>query len=543
MSLSPEQQQAEFDRRHKQFQDYLGSTEYQEKLIERLKLNDAGERRADARSYIWHLCARPDNPVEGAKFFLNNFGWTFDPRPEHAPNHLPFITFEYQDQAIQWFIDHVDNGRDGLLEKSRDMGASWLLFVWLPIWYWLFRDGISILVGSYKEDLVDDRTIQSLFGKIDYALESLPKWMMPKGFKSNKHRVFKRITNPANGNLIIGDSMNPRFGRGSRQTVVLFDELGFWDYAKDAWESCGDTASCRIANSTPQGYNYFASLKESGIDVLTLIWKLHPLKDDLWYAAEQNRRSEEEMAQEIDLSYSKSREGRVYPEWNDQYVIRGLFPYEDNAPLYVGWDFGKTDDTGIIWAQPDQRGRLRIVDVYRNTGKNIDFYVPLITGIIPSEGYTYTPAELDLIEEHKEWRRGTHFGDPAGRFRNQISDETVFSVLRTHGIIVNFKENWKGFETRRRATKTMIMNGINMNENQRTLYFNICMINAAYPKVRNEGVQTVKSEKPKHDWTSHYRSALEYLALGMEDHRIRKITPKDHFPVKPAQIRRRATTY
>lgn len=541
MAVTAEQERAEFERRRNIFSGYLHSQEYQEKLIQRLKINDSGDRSAEARAYIWQLCARPDNPFEGLKFFVNNFGWTFDPRPEHEPFHLPFITFEYQDTALAWFIDHIDNGRDGLVEKSRDMGMSWLIFVWGPLWYWLFRDGASFLLGSYKEDLVDDRTPDSLFGKLDYALNSLPKWMQPARFNIEKHRTKLRLTNPANGNIITGDSMNPQFGRGSRKTAVLFDELGFWEYAKDAWESCGDTTSCRIANSTPQGYNYFASLKEQGIDVLTLMWRLHPLKDEFWYAFEKLRRSEEEVAQEIDLSYTKSREGKVYPEWNEENVQRAYYPYDSQAQLYVSWDFGKTDDTAIIWAQPDREGRLRIVDTYRNVGKNIDFYIPFITGIVPSDGYKYTAAEFELIVEHKDWKRGIHFGDPAGRFRNQISDETVFSVLKDNGVIVNFKERWKEFTVRKSATKRLIMEGINLNENPRTQYFNLCLINAAYPKVRNEGVQAVKSDKPKHDWTSHYRSSLEYLALGIEERQEVYMRPHDKFPKK--DNKRRSTAY
>lgn len=534
MALTEAQVQQENARRKEVFEKYLHSKEYQDRLVQRLKLTDGGERSAEARTYLWHLCARPDNPVEGAKFFINTFGWTLDPRPEHEPFHLPFITFEYQDKAIEWFIDRVDNGRDGLIEKSRDMGMSWLLFVWMPLWYWLFRDGSNILLGSYKEALVDDRTPDSLFGKLDYALQSLPKWMLPPRFNHDKHRTKLRLTNPANGNVITGDTMNPNFGRGSRKTVVLFDELGFWEYAKDAWESCGDSTSSRIANSTPQGFNFFALLKESGIGVLTLLWKLHPLKDEQWYEFEKLRRSEEELAQEIDLSYTKSREGRVYAEWTEPNVIRGHFPYVEGRPLFIGWDFGKTDDTAIIWLQKDEDDRFRIIDTYRNTGRNIDFYIPLITGIIPSEfdgRYHYTESEMEVIREHKEWKKGTHFGDPAGRFRNQISDETVFTVLRDHGIVVNFKERWKEFKVRKSATKRMIMSGINLNNNKRTEYFNICMINAAYPKVRNEGQQIIKSEAPKHDWTSHYRSALEYLALGLEDHSPIAMKPKDK--IKP----------
>lgn len=532
MPESKDKDSVEFERRKKQFEEYLESPEYSEKLLQRVQLADAGNRSLKAQSYVSHLCAQPDNPVEGCIFFIENFGWSFDPRPEHAPHHLPFIMFDYQRDAIRWIIEHIDNGRDGLVEKSRDMGASWLLFVWVTVWYWLFRDGVNFLIGSYKEALVDDRTNDSLFGKIDYSLQSLPKWMLPKKFNPEKHRTKLKLINPTNGNQITGDTMNPQFGRGSRKTCILFDELGFWDYAQDAWGSAGDATSCRIANSTPHGYNYYSMLKDSGIDVITLHWKLHPLKDQHWYDFECERRTPEEVAQELDISYSKSREGRVYGEWDDRYVHLGLSPYDENLPLYIAWDFGKTDDTAIIWAQPRREGGLNIVDTFRGTGKNIDYYVPFITGITPSGSYLYTDAELKVIESHAGWRPGTHFGDPAGKFTNQVVDLSVIDVLRNYGIIINFQERWKYHSTRKSATKRLIMEGIYLNANERTKYFDICMLNAAYPKARSEGIEQYNTTKPKHDSTSHYRSALEYLALGIEDYRPRKSGVFDKFPKK-----------
>ena len=523
--------QLEFERRKKKFQDYLNSDAYKEKLILRLQINDACNRYAEARINTWNLCARPDNPVEGCKFFVNNFGFTFDPRPHANPNHLPFILFDYQDDVIAWLIRHIDNGTDGLIEKSRDMGISWIVFVYVSVWYWLFRDGINILVGSYKEALVDNKTKDSLFGMIDYAVDSLPKWLLPKGFNKDKHRTQMKLVNPANGNLITGDTMNPDFGRGARKTAILFDELGSWDYAKDAWESAGDSTSCRIANSTPKGYNFYAMLRESGIDILTLHWKRHPLKDQDWYAFECSRRTEEEVAQELDISYNKSQEGRVYPEWNEDNVERGFFPYDENLPLYVGWDFGKTDDTAIIWAQPIH-GKLRIVDTYRNTGKTIDFYIPFCTGITPSDGYKYTPKDLEKIADHKYWKRGTHFGDPAGRFGNAVSNETVITVLRTAGITVNFDDRWKGFQVRKTALKLLIRDGIQLNQNEETKYFDVCIAQASYPQVKNQGVQEVKSVDPKHDYTSHYRSSFEYLALGISNFKSKIHRPYDKFKPK-----------
>lgn len=526
-------EKAEFQRRKKKMEDYLSSREYQDKLILRLQINDACHRSIEAKTKTWNLCERVSNPVEGCIFFIENFGYTFDPRPQSAPHHFPFILFPYQKDAIKWLIEHIDNGRDGLIEKSRDMGISWVVFVWVIIWYWLFRDGINFLLGSYKEALVDNRTKDSLFGMIDYAIDGLPKWIMPKGFQKDKHRTQMKLVNPANQNLIAGDTMNPDFGRGTRKTAIMFDELGSWDYAKDAWESAGDSTACRIGNSTPKGYNYFAMLRESGIDVLTLHWKLHPMKDQEWYDFECLRRSPEEVAQELDISYSKSQEGRVYPDWNDVNIEQGYFPYDDTLPLFVGWDFGKTDDTAIIWAQM-KNGRLRIIDTYKNSNKLIEFFIPFVTGIVPSERYSYTKEDLEKIDSHKHWKRGVHFGDPAGRFQNQVTNDTVLSVLRNHGINVNFKDQWKEFQKRKTAARTRMLDGIQLNENKDTKYFNVCMLNASYPKVKNQGIEMVRSKDPKHDYTSHYRSAFEYLCLGLSEYRVQakshydKVPPKNH---------------
>ena len=544
MINSPEQVELEMKRRDRVLDEYLNSNEYQEKLKTRIKIQDAGDRNKEARTNIFHLCTRPDDPAEGCIFFIENFGWTATTKM-HIKN-LPFILFDFQKRAIREIVSHIDKGRDIFLEKSRDMGVSWIVFCYIAVWYWLFREGSNGLLGSYKEKLVDDRSVDSLFGKIDYAIINLPNWMLPEGYSDKKCRTKLKLYNPANGNIITGDTMNPNFGRGSRKTYIAFDELAFWDYAKDAWESAGDATNCRIANSTPNGYDFYAMLRESGIDIVTLHWREHPLKDTEWYNFECNRRTEEEVAQELDISYTKSKVGRVYPEWNDTNVLVGSYEYDDKLPLYVSWDFGKSDDTAIIWAQPSNQG-LRIIDVYRNTGKNIDFYIPFITGMIYGDGnYSYKQEDLDLIATRKNWKKATHFGDPAGRFQNQVSDDNVIDILRQYGIIVNFRDKWKEFKIRKHCAKLLIMSRILLNDNPRIKYFNLCMIQASYPQVKVNGVGEIRSEKPRHDSTSHYRSSFEYLSIGLDELVERKVTVFDKFPKRTKERRvwgRRAVHY
>lgn len=398
-------EQQEMKRRARLFYDYQHSEDYREKLVQRLQVNDACTKDVKTQALTWTLCARPENPAEGCIFFIENFGWTLDPRPQAAPHHLPMILYDYQKDAIRAIIEAIDTGNDMLFEKSRDMGASWLLFVYVPLWYWLFRDGSNFLVGSYKQDLVDNRTRDSIFGMMDYAIESLPLWMLPKGFNQVKHRTQMKLINPANNNQITGDTMNPNFGRGQRKTAVLFDELGFWDYAKDAYEACGDVTACRIANSTPNGQNYYHSLRMADeANVYTMNWRQHPLKDEQWYEFECSRRTPESVAQELDISYEKSLEGRVYPEWNESNVHIGHYEYDSQLPLYVGWDFGREDGTAIIWAQRDRSNKLRIVDTFYKAGKHIEFFVPFVTGVLGMDmlsKYDYRPEEIEMIDRHR----------------------------------------------------------------------------------------------------------------------------------------------
>jgi hypothetical protein len=524
-----ELQDKEEIRRQQITDKYYASKDIMDRQIQRLKITDASDKNPEARVLTWKLCQREEASAEGCIFFIENFGWTYNARMMNIGRsaHLPFVLYEFQKDAIRQLVDHIENGRDLLIEKSRDMGVTWLT-VWVFLWFWLFRDGTNLLVGSYKEALVDNRSDDSMFGRLDYALDSLPKWMMPRYFQKKKHRTKLKLQNPANYNLISGDTMNPDFGRGSRKTAIFFDELGSWDYAKDAWESAGDTTNCRIANSTPKGYNFYAKLRNSGIDLLTLHWSKHPLKDQEWYDFECSRRTPEEVAQELDISYNKSQEGRVYPEWNENNVVLGNFEYDETLPLYVGWDFGKEDPTCIIWAQP-KNGRLRIIDTYTRNGKNIDFFVPFVTGMVSSESYDYTKTDYEIIERHKTWKKGVHFGDPAGRNGNQVTDATVLTILKSHGININFKETWQPFQKRKRAVKSLIMNGIDINRNDLTEFFNMSMENASYPKVKVSGEDEIRSLKPKHDWTSHYRSAFEYLALGLEEFVHRSAQPYDKF--------------
>ena len=90
-----------------------------------------------------------DKPAD----FINDWGMTFDPRNAEVslPTTIPFLLFGRQREFIDYLHRKWRAREDGLAEKSRDMGVSWLC-VGFAVWMWLFHSGTVVGFGSRKEE-------------------------------------------------------------------------------------------------------------------------------------------------------------------------------------------------------------------------------------------------------------------------------------------------------------------------------------------------------------------------------------------------------
>jgi hypothetical protein len=452
-------------------------------------------------------------------FFINLFGFTFDPR-EGAPHpDLPFLMTDnrqYQMEVIEWFTSLLDNQEDGLLEKSREMGATWLFVAWL-CHNFLFRKGFQALVGSRKEDLVDNWTLDSHFGKIAYFLEHLPRWLLPKGYNPGQHRMKLKVVNPENGNVIIGESSNPNFSRQGRYTVIVMDEAAFWDDFEQAFRATTQSTPTRILISTVNGppeQNGFAKERFSGRHrIFTLHFSRDSAKNAEWERTQRSRMTKEDAAQELDIDYHRSGRGLVYPDF--VHTKQGLYPWEPRWHLFVAWDFGIHDDTALIWiARNATTGKTRIVDCYSNRDKAIDFYVPFILGSFPDDNtHDYTELDKIIIADHAHFPRAMHYGDPDVYKRSVASGTSAYHVLAGHNIIIQTNQKDNDFAERKRKTELGIRNieGINMPN---CVEFYNALSNARFPQRNPTSQSTNEKIKPIHDGTSHYRSALEYYFVN-----------------------------
>jgi phage terminase large subunit len=155
-------------------------------------------------------------PVE----FIEDWCQTFDPRNActDKPTRLPLILFPRQRDFIEFLHECVKGESGGLVEKSRDMGATWLA-VSFSVWLFLFVPGATVGWGSRKEALVDRiGDMSSIFEKIRFQLRSIPRQFWPVKFNED-NMSFMRIF-AASGESITGESGDD-IGRGGR-TLCYF---------------------------------------------------------------------------------------------------------------------------------------------------------------------------------------------------------------------------------------------------------------------------------------------------------------------------------
>jgi len=286
---------------------------------------------------------------------------------------LPFITWPFQDNAFLC-LDESIGVTDVIVEKSRDMGASWICLTTFA-YRWLFRPMESFLMVSRKEALVDGAG-DSLFSHIDFILKGLPSWMRPQR-KRNK----LKLVNEENGSKIEGESTTDNIGRGGRRTALLIDEFAAFDQGGwDVLSATADNTNTRLFNSTPNGTgNAFFAQLEGGTPRLRMHWSAHPEKGAGLYRPSRTGGVEiidKDFIYPADFKFlgevPSGEEGYRSP-WYDRECIRRSHAVEIATQLdidyqgsaYPFFDPQTMRDLKLEFCrEPDHVGHLRVLDGY-----------------------------------------------------------------------------------------------------------------------------------------------------------------------------------
>ncbi len=254
--------------------------EYTANLRFRRRVLELAYQDEEYAKELWIACKRD------YLFYFNVFGWTYNPRLMPKSTVVPFITYAYQDKGFEEMFMAAIMGYDLYVEKSRDMGVTWM-FLWVDDYLWRFHSDQSIRLVSRNENLVDKtEDPDSLFWKLDFINDHLPYFLRLED-DVDQHRTHLQLKNHKTGSMINGVSTTGDVSRGGRCGLMDLDEFAAVDEGEAVLKSTRDVTNCRFFVSTHKGTNTaFYRLGKTNIRKLRMHWSEHPEKRKGLYQAD-----------------------------------------------------------------------------------------------------------------------------------------------------------------------------------------------------------------------------------------------------------------
>lgn len=439
-----------------------------------------------------------------------------------AVNYCKTLDIDCNPPEIKHFPDYrflnklfrqLNKGNDLHVEKSRQMLLSWATMIFF-LHQVLLIENTQLLIISAKQVFADDggktSTPQSLLGKARFVYDHLPGFLS-KDLEGEEVLTFKNmsIINKKNNSTIKAETSSPNAGRGGNYNMIFIDEAAYIPDSEAVFTAC--RLACKkglIVCSTPNGKgNILWRLKygteESGFEYLRFHWSDHPLRSKEWYNQRKKSMTDEQVSKELEIKYTTIISGKIFEEFNyEQHVYSERLTYNSALPVHTSWDFGIGDPTAILFIQTDPNDYIYIIDEYQDSGKDTSFYAEKIVEIVNKWGLNKTDAKNLLIHS-------THYGDPAGRQRGPRLESWIGDLYNRAGIIIKTKPGVSKIDKINRV-KTLI-------RNNRILISPHCTgIIEAIQNYRRETDKfgRILSEKPVHDWASHYNDSLQEFVVN-----------------------------
>lgn len=364
--------------------------------------------------------------------------------------HLPFVTWQIQDDHILEVERAVKDGYDLLTDKSRDMGATWDHIV-VYHHQWLFQEDRSFLELSRKEDCVDQLGHSgeagsdpgTLLGKHDYINRFLPSWMLPSYERKRMHLI-----NLVNRSRIDGESTNSTAGSSDRRTSILLDEMAKMPEGEAIKRSTKDVTACRLVNSTPDGPGTeYSKWRLSGqIKVFVMPWWEHPEKGknrytkqnpitgkwtirSPFYDHEDEVRSPREMAIELDMDHVGS--GATFFELYNIEVAKSLFgrdprsrwsiDFEPSVPEEAIRKIVKTRDRNRIRIRHDPKGPLILWSGLIHGRLDQTKHYVIGSDISKGQGASNSASSIFCVEDQEKVGEWADANTPPYEFARQMT--------------------------------------------------------------------------------------------------------------------------
>lgn len=396
-------------------------------------------------------------------YWTEKWVWTYDPRLVGKPGgaFVPFKLWPRQKEFLRWLEERVEANEEGLLEKSRDVGATYLCALF-ALHRWMFHPGFKTTFGSRKVDYVDKKdNPDSIFAKLRIMLRRQPPELLPKGFNPAQHDNYMRLVNPETETVISGEG-GEDMGRGGRSSLYVMDEAAFVPNAETVEKALSGNTDCVLWVSSVNGMgNLFARKRHSILasrQVFRLHWRDDPRKTEEWARAKEASFSDPTTwASEYDIDYSASVEGICIPAaWVESAKrLAALEPgLKPSAKTVLGLDVGagKAKSVAIPRSGPVvhvPRSRrdpdttetaLWAIDIAKEVeADDLNFDAPGVGAGVsstltknPADGLTVVPVNTGVPPSDRTWPDGRTSEETFGNLKAEIWWLCRTALQRTH---------------------------------------------------------------------------------------------------------------
>ena len=221
-----------------------------------------------------------------------------------------FNTYDFQDQLLADFNDH----RFNVILKARQLGISTITAGYI-VWMMLFHRDKAVLVMATKF-----ATAGNLVNKVKKIMKNLPDWIRIADIDIDNRTSFML----SNGSSIKAASTSGDAGRSEALSLLVLDEAAHIEGLEELWTGLYPTLSTGgrcIALSTPNGVgNWFhktcvdAEASANNFHLTTLMWDVHPERDQQWFKKETRNMSKRQIAQELECNFNTSGDTVIDPD-------------------------------------------------------------------------------------------------------------------------------------------------------------------------------------------------------------------------------------
>lgn len=517
--------------------------------------------------------------------FLKPSGW------------YPWIPYGFQVEVMRFLeyvtslVEHPLGRSDAVMEKSRDMGLTWIVCHRVA-WKWRTATNYTVGLFSRKEELVDSNDSRSMFYRVEALLGlnrripetvhapgtiwhghevRVPDHLLPAGFDAKKHDQKLKLIHPTRANEILGEATTSKSGIGTRTSESYIDEGSKIEDLIEMWSGMGPVTNHRIVlGSADRRYGdgmYILANRaklaaqdprKAGPSFLTLPWHRHPFRDPGWLERERNRYegSGQEFSREYEINWDAGMGDFTYP------MSKTILPQPDIAydpslgEVYCAIDPALRDPTSVVYFQYDPlEHHYHVIDAIELYTPSAKWFAPILMGWPPGhevrEGYP-DRAIQDLMDFAWELRRtgrpvkyvGDTYGNNSGGAERQSFYEAMYlraSELNTQFddlpparlIVMTKYDEQARWHRKRKECLANLLTQLVFADRPRVRYVLEAIQNNRY-KSQDEGRLVVSEPSdPAHDWTSHATTACEYFAV------IAMIAELSRRPQLTPQTRRR----